>query len=705
MGGLVLSPFLSTIPDQYQRSCKIQSFGMDSSSLFCKSSFYFSTIDISSPKSKNPSRIKCSSLEQGLQPRPRSKPTRIAEKADPIDDFQETQIRKSGSGLCCQIEKLVLLKSYEEALELFELVKCEDGCDVESSTYDSLVNACISLKSIRGAKRVFNHMTEGGFEPDQYLWNRMLLMHVKCGMMIDARRLFDEMPHRNIVSWNTIISGLVDTGNYEEALRLFLLMWEELSDGGSRTFSTAIRAVAGLGLPFAGKQLHSCVLKMGIDRNIFVSCALIDMYSKCGSIEDAHLVFDEMPEKTVVGWNSIIAGYALNGYGEEALDLYYEMRNSGVKLDHFTYSIIVRICARLASLEHAKEAHAGLIRNGFGSDIVANTALVDFYSKWGRVEDARHVFDRMPRKNVISWNALIAGYGNHGQGTEAVDLFERMLHDGMVPNHVTFLAVLSACSHSGLSDEGWDIFESMSRDHKIKPRPMHYACMIELLGREGLLDEALALIKDAPFRPTKNMWAALLTSCRVHKNLELGKFAAERLLGMEPEKLSNYIVLLNIYNSSRKPEEAAKVLGALKRKGLRLLPACSWIEINKHPHKFLFGDKSHPQSKAIYQRLDELMKDITQLGYVPDTKSLLPDVEEQEEKKSTYHSEELAIAYGLISTSNTTSLQVVQNHRICSDCHHVIKLIAMVTKREIVVRDASRFHHFREGTCSCGDYW
>uniref|UniRef100_A0A5B7BLT4 DYW domain-containing protein n=1 Tax=Davidia involucrata TaxID=16924 RepID=A0A5B7BLT4_DAVIN len=697
-----LSRYQNMSLDQIQSSCRFPCSFTDPTN-FREKTLFSGYCLFNGRKWRTPfSRIRCSFLEQGLRPRPMPKPSK---KIDLHVEKKETHIRNSSSGLCGRIENLVLYRRYQEALDLFEILECEGDYDVGISTYDGLVNACIGLKSIRGVKRLINHMINSGFEPDQYMRNRVLLMHVRCGMMIDARRLFDEMPERNLVSWNTIIGGLVDSGDYIEVFQLFLLMWEEFSDVGSRTIATMIRASAALELVFPGRQMHSCALKMGVGGDIFVSCALIDMYSKCGSIEDAQFVFDEMPEKTTVGWNSIIAGYALHGYSEEALDLYYEMQDSGVKMDHFTFSIIIRVCTRLASLEHAKQAHAGLVRHGFGLDIVANTALVDFYSKWGRIEDARNVFEKMPCKNVISWNALIAGYGNHGRGIEAVELFERMLREGMVPNHVTFLAVLSACSYSGLSDCGWEIFESMSRDHKVKPRAMHYACMIELLGREGLLDEAFALIRDAPFWPTLNMWAALLTACRVHKNLVLGKFAAEKIYGMEPEKLSNYVLLLNIYNSSGKLEEAAAVVQTLKRRGLRMLPACTFIEIKKEPHVFLSGDKCHVQTKEIYEKLDKLMLEISKHGYVPKGKTLLPDVEEQEERMLQYHSEKLAVAFGLINTSYSTPLQLVQSHRICGDCHNAIKLIAMVTGREIVVRDSSRFHRFKDGSCSCGDYW
>ncbi|KAG8475866.1 hypothetical protein CXB51_032680 [Gossypium anomalum] len=649
-------------------------------------------------------KIKCFSLEQGLQPRrPKPKPSRNTDSD--LKETEETHVKRPSVGICSQIEKLAFCNRYREALELFEILELEGGFDVGLSTYDALVSACIGLGSVRAVKRVFSYMISNGFEPDQYMSNRVLLMHVKCGMMIDARSLFDEMPERNLVSWNTIIAGLVDVGDYFEAFRLFLLMWEEFSDCGSRTIATMIRASAGLELISVGRQLHSAAVKFGVGEDIFVSCALIDMYSKCGSIEDAQWAFDEMPEKTTVGWNSIIAGYALHGYSEEALSMFYEMRDSGVKMDHFTFSMIIRICSRLASVEYAKQVHAGLIRHGFGLDIVANTALVDFYSKWGRVEDAKHVFDRMPCKNTISWNALISGYGNHGRGAEAVELFEQMLREKMRPNHVTFLAVLSACSHSRLFERGWEIFQSMSRDHKIKPRAMHYACMIELLGQEGLLDEAFALIRRAPFKPTANMWAALLTASRVNVNLELGKYAAEKLYGMEPEKLSNYVVLLNIYHQSGKLKEAAGVLQTLRRKGLRMLPVCSWIEVNKQSHVFLSGDKSHVQTNEIYEKVDSLVHEISKHGYVPKEKTLLPDVDEQEQRILLYHSEKLAVAFGLINTMKGSPLQIVQNHRICNDCHNAIKLIALVTRREIVVRDASRFHHFKDGSCSCGDYW
>ncbi|KAF3778751.1 Pentatricopeptide repeat-containing protein [Nymphaea thermarum] len=574
----------------------------------------------------------CFSLDRALQPKPT--PRRIQETFDVETSSRESSIKESSLSVCDKIERLVSLGRYSEALEWFEIL--EIGSEVvQRSTYESLVNACLELKSIRAVKTIQQHMVKNGFQPDRYLVNRVLLVHVRSGAMAGARQLFEQMPKKDLISFNMMITGFVDSGEYEEALMLFLQLWAEVSDASPRTFASVLRACAG----------------------------------------------------------------------EKAMDLYYQMQHLGVQMDHFTYSMVVRLCVRLASHEHAKQAHAGLIRNGYGLDIVANTALVDFYSKWGRLEDARHVFDNMVSKSIISWNALIAGYGNHGRGGEAVELFELMLSNGMRPNHVTFLAVLAACSYSGLWEQGWHYFESMTRDFKLKPRAMHYACMIELLGREGHLDEAFALIRDAPFKPTKNMWAALLTACRMHKNLELGKFAAEKLFGMEPNKLNNYALLLNIYSSTGRVEDAATVREALRRRGLRLLPACSWIEINKRSHGFVFGDKSHPQSEEIYQNLEDVTNEISTMGYASNNESLLPDVQGQEEHPVSFHSEKLAVSFGLISTPDSTPLNVVQSHRICTDCHDALKLIAAATGREIVVRDASRFHHFKHGKCSCGDYW
>lgn len=540
-------------------------------------------------------------------------------------------------------------------------------------------------------------------------------------MLAEARRAFDGAPDRNGVTWGIMMGGLVDRGRPRAALALFREMRAEAGGDGPppppppppRTLVVAVRAATSSGSARAGRQLHCCVVKAGPCgddvADWYLACALLDMYGKCGRIDEARRLFDGLPRThrtSVVAWNSMLAAYVLHGRSEEALELYQEMCGARVAMDQFTFSTMLGVFSRLGLLEHAKQVHAGLIQRGLPLDVVGNTALVDLYCKWGRMEDARSVFERMPRRNLISWNALIAGYGYHGMGDKAVEMFERLIAEGVAPNHVTLLAVLNACRFSGLVDKGKRIFQLMTENLRMKPRAMHYACVIELFGREGLLDEAYSMIRRAPFTPTANMWGVLLTASRIHKNMHLAKLAAEQLLAMEPEKINSYAVLLNLYVSSGRQDDACKVIETLKRKGLYVHKACSWITVKKTDHKFFFKDTLHPQSAEIYRTLDKLMKDVREAGFVAEDIELLPDIHPDEQKISrAYHSERLAIAFGLISTAPQTSLRISQSHRLCSDCHNVIKFVSEVTKREIVVRDGSRFHHFKLGICSCGDYW
>ncbi|KAJ3688715.1 hypothetical protein LUZ61_017879 [Rhynchospora tenuis] len=619
--------------------------------------------------------------------------------------------------LCDQLEYLVMLNDCKEALEFFEQVP---SCvKIRASTYDALINACITVSSRRYAKMlVSRYLSEyvdidsdsnfaANSEFDIYLYNRLIFLFVKCGLIHRAHRLFEAIPKRNATSFTMMLSGFNSFGKYLEAINLFLSVWNRRPDWTPHIFVSALSTCAGLSIERLGRQLHAIVAKKGyFDNNSFVFCALMDMYAKCACIKDAQKLFDLMPEKTLTGWNTMIAGLAFNGLSEEALDLYNEMKNTEVGMDKFTYSIVIRVCARIGSIEQGKEAHACLLQSGFGLDLVVGTALVDLYGKWGSMEDACSVFDQMPRKNVIAWNALIGGYAYHGMGCKAVEMFNRMVKEGFIPNHVTFLAVLVACVYTGMLGEGRSIFENMQKDYNVKPRAMHYACMVDLLGREGLLQDALNLIQDSPCGPTRNMLAAFLRACRAHENMELGLYAAERLCSMDPKKLSNYIVLLNLYLRDGRMQSAKKVMNTLTEQGLELSVPYTWIEVKKRPYRFLVGDKSHPQSAYIYKKIGELMRELQKAVPVGEkVKFVLPDVMERELTNHSHHSEKLAVAFGLIGTPEFTSLQLMQPHRICEHCHAFIQVVGLLTQRDIVVRDASRFHHFSEGKCSCNNYW
>ncbi|BAF22875.1 Os08g0138600 [Oryza sativa Japonica Group] len=648
---------------------------------------------------------------EALKPRPRLPPPQQQQPG--VSHHHHTRRRRelgaaALASLCAGIEALAAEGRHDEARDAFRGARAgAPFTPLPASTYDALVASAAALREPGFAAAVLWHVESSGFEPGQRAWNRVLRMQLACGMLAEARQVFDGMPARSEATWGTMMGGLIDAGRPRGALALFRELWEEVGgDAAPRVVVVAVRAVTALGSARAGQQLHCCVAKTGMYEDQYLSCALIDMYNKCGKLDEARRVFDGVPQKSVVAWNSMLASYSLHGCSEEALDLYHSMCEGGVDIDQFTFSTMLRVFSRLGLLEHAKQAHAGLIQTGLPLDIVGNTALVDLYCKWGLMEDARNVFERMPIRNLISWNALIAGYGYHGMGQKAIEMFEELIAEGIAPNHVTFLAVLNACRFSGFVEEGKRIFQLMTQNQRTKPRAMHYACIIELFGQQGRLDEAYSMIRKAPFIPTANMWGALLTASRIHRNLQLARLSAEQLLAMEPQKINNYVELLNLYINSGRQTEVSKVVNTLKRRGLCIHAACSWITVRKKDHRFFFKDSLHPQSSEIYRKLDSLLKEIKQLGYVAEENELLPDILPDEQKTSkVYHSERLAVAFGLISTSLSTTLRVTQCHRLCHDCHKVMKFVTQVTKREIVIRDGSRFHHFKLGTCSCGDYW
>jgi pentatricopeptide repeat protein len=301
---------------------------------------------------------------------------------------------------------------------------------------------------------------------------------------------------------------------------------------------------------------------------------------------------------------------------------------------------------------------------------------------------------------------MIVGYGMHGYGENALKVFYQMQLENMKPDHITFVGVLSACTHAGLLDEGLQYFDIMKRDYSISPRVEHYACIVDLLGRAGNLQEAYDFIKEIPFEPGPVVWGGLLGACRIHSNVELGECVAKLLFEIEPNNASNYILLSNIYAEAGRWQDVAKVRMTMKEKGLKRRPGCSWIKVKNRVHAFHAGDTSHPQWEKIYAMLEILARQVKDAGYMPNTRFALHDIEEEEkEYLLCSHSEKLAIAFGLINTCPGTPLHIINNLRMCGDCHSVTKFISRIVEREMIVRDANRFHHFKDGLCSCGDYW
>jgi len=632
----------------------------------------------------------------------------------------------------------------EEALKLFSAMQCE-GIEANQFAYASVLRACACSMALEQGKQVHADVFKRGLYSDVYLGSALVDMYAKCGNVEYAQRVFNEMPERNVVSWNGMISGYDQNAHGNEALELFCQMQNADDDvmPDQFTFATVVSACATLLALKQGKQLHGHVIRTVVSPDIFLGNALVDMYSKCGSVEDAHQVFDKMPERDVVSWTALIAGYAKsasfneahsvfeqmpernvvswnaiisgcaqNGHSEEAIRLFWQMKQEGVYPTHYTFGNVLSACASLATLQHGKQVHAHVVKAGFqfktglDSDVFVGNSLVDMYAKCGNIDDARLAFDKIVERDGVSWNAMIVGYAQNGHGNKALELFQQMLQEGMNPDHITMIGVLSACSHAGLVDEGRHYFNSMSQDHFITPLPDHYACMIDILGRAGYLDEAKDFIISMPFKADAIMWGAMLGACRIHGNVELGKWAAEHIFELDPQNSGPYVLLSNIYADAGRWGDVDKVRKLMKDRGVQKKPGCSWIEVNSRVHIFMAEDTSHPQSEEIYAFLVTLASQMKEAGYVPNTKFVLRDVnEERKEQILSFHSEKLAIAFGLISTPPGTLIRVVKNLRICGDCHTAIKFISKVVGREIIVRDASRFHHFKDGMCSCSDYW
>ncbi|KAJ9554878.1 hypothetical protein OSB04_009492 [Centaurea solstitialis] len=290
---------------------------------------------------------------------------------------------------------------------------------------------------------------------------------------------------------------------------------------------------------------------------------------------------------------------------------------------------------------------------------------------------------------------MICSTAHHGCAEEALSLFEAMVGSGIAPNDVAFLGVLTACSHGGLVEEGLRYFESMKQDHGIQPTEKHCACIADLYGRAGRLSDAEAFITSSGFGHAPVMWRTLLSSCRIHKNEEIGKRVAERLIELEPQASSSYVLLYNIYNDARMEAAAMEIRELMSNRRIKKEPGLSWIEVGNRVNSFLVGDRCHPQSERIYTKLDELLREIKKIGYV----------DEREGDEVNHHSEKLAVSFGLIGLARSAPVRVMKNLRVCGDCHTVMKLISKVEKREIVLRDPIRFHRFRDGSCSCRDYW
>ncbi|KAK4804288.1 hypothetical protein SAY86_004105 [Trapa natans] len=458
-------------------------------------------------------------------------------------------------------------------------------------------------------------------------------------------------------------------------------------------------------------QFHCLAVRSGLISEIEVVTALLKAYSDLeGDVACCGRLFMETdfhPQRDVVLWTSMIRA-AAEKEPEESLFLFRKLHREGyVAPDRYTFSSILKACAGLMTAKHAMFIHSLVIKHGLEGDIVVANALIHAYARCTSLELARQVFEgmEMESRDLVSWNSMLKAHALHGQGQEVLQLFREM---NVPPDSATFVALLSACSHAGLVEDGIKMFDTMPRDYGVIPQLDHYACMVDILGRAGRVLEARKLINQMPMEPDSVVWSAFLGACRKHGETQLAAQAAARVMELDPLHSSGYVQISNIYCSGGRYSEAGLVRKEMNWSGVRKEPGLSWVEVGNQIHEFAAGGYRHPQKWVIYGELHRFIEQLRELGYVPETSLALHDTEEEHrEEQLHYHSEKLALAFAIMMGEGRSpnAIKIIKNIRICVDCHNFMKLASGSLCKEIVVRDANRFHHFRDQRCSCNDYW
>lgn len=542
------------------------------------------------------------------------------------------------------------------------------------SSITPAIQAISELNWIKLGKEMHCYVLRNGFHCDLYVLTTLLDMYVKTDELVKARAVFDLMKTRNVVVWNSLISGYSSKGLFDDSMSLLNQMKEE-----------------------------------DINPDIVTWNSILSGYSLNGRIEDALAVVEKMKvlgmKPNVVSWTTLISGCSQNGKYKDSVSFFNQMVEEGINPNGATISSLLQAFAGMSWLQKGKEIHSWCIRNGFDKDVLVATALMNMYIKSGSLQSASEIFRWMKNKTVATWNCMIMGFAAHNHGKEGIMLFKEMCEMGIHPDAITFTSLLSCCKNSGLLDEGWKYFDSMKADFNIVPTIEHYSCMVDLLGRAGYLDEAWDFIKTMPVEPDASVWGSLLQSCRVHDNLKLGKIAAKTLFELEPNNSANYVIMMNLYAMSSRWEDVNHVREKMTTRGLQIQRGWSSIEIYHKVHIFN-EEEPHPDVGNIYFELYQLVSEMKKAGYIPDIKSVYQDSDDAEKEKILLtHTEKLAITYGLMKMRGGSPIRVIKSTRMCSDCHIAAKFISRIRNREIILKDGVRFHHFREGRCSCNDRW
>ncbi|KAL4035764.1 hypothetical protein IC575_004471 [Cucumis melo] len=620
-----------------------------------------------------------------------------------FDKMPERDVVSWSTMLGCYVRS----KAFGEALRLVREMQFV-GVKLSGVALISLIGVFGNLLDMKSGRAVHGYIMRnvGDEKMEVSLTTALIDMYCKCECLASAQRLFDRLSKRSVVSWTVMIKGCIRSCRLVEGAKNFNRMLEEKLFPNEITLLSLITECGFVKTLDLGKWFHAYLLRNGFGMSLALVTALIDMYGKCGQVGYARALFNGVEKKDVKIWSALISAYAHVSCMDQVFNLFLEMLDNEVKPNKVTMVSLLSLCAEAGTLDLGKWTHAYINRHGLEVDVILETALINMYVKCGDVTIARSLFDEATQRDIHMWNAMMAGFSMHGCGKEALELFSEMESHGVEPNDITFISIFHACSHSGLVVEGKKHFNRMVHNFGIVPKMEHYGCLVDLLGRAGHLEEAHNIIENMPMRPNTIIWGALLAACKLHKNLALGEVAARKILELDPQNCGYSVLKSNIYASAKRWNDVTSVRETMSHLGMKKEPGLSWIEVNGSVHHFKSGDKTCTQTTKVYEMVAEMCIKLREAGYTPNTAEVLLNIDEEEKESAlSYHSEKLAMAFGLISTAPGTPIRIIKNLRICDDCHAAMKLLSKIYARTIIVRDRNRFHHFSEGYCSCLGYW
>ncbi|OMO93948.1 hypothetical protein COLO4_16615 [Corchorus olitorius] len=500
---------------------------------------------------------------------------------------------------------------------LLYIIMRRKGAIPTKHTFPSLLKSFFKSQN-QNPFHLLPHIVKFGFNSDPFVRNSLISALFSSGHLELARQVFDESQQVDVVSWTALINGYLKTGCFVEGLKCFKEMRLNDIKVDGMTIVTVLTAAGKMGNIWFGRSIHGFYMVTGrVKWDVFIGSAIVDMYSKCGRSDDARKYFDEMPSKNVVSWSALISGYVQCNRFREALDIFQDMLTANVRPSEFTFTSVLAACAEIGALVQGIWIHNYIERCKLEMNSMVGAALINMYTKCGCLDEAFMVYRKLSGNNVYTWNAMINGLAMHGSAIGSLNLFLEMLRSGIYPNEVSFLSVLSACSHGGLVDEGRKLF-AMMQGYGLTPSVDHYSCMVDLLGRAGYLEEARKLIEDMPMEPTAGVWGALFGACMIHKAFDLGEYVGKHLIKLQPHHSGRYALLANLYSRCQQWDSAAQIRKLMKEKGVKKTPGCSWIEVNGTIHEFIAFDRSHFECYSLNQMMDSFIIQLTLADYASD---------------------------------------------------------------------------------------